>query len=820
MSNFSLAKIKEVTGAHGNVGAGIIVSGFSIDSRKIVLYDDIMYVALRGDNYNGHNYVNDLVVKGVRFFMVEKGFDILGYDGSIVFLVVEDTLVALQKLANYHRSKFKFPVLAITGSNGKTIVKEWIAQLGRNMSIQKSPKSYNSQVGVPLSLLLFESNSDLGIVEAGISLPGEMDRLKTMIDPDWGLITNIGQAHQENFSSIEEKLLQKVILLKGCKKVFLCSDHEFVFNQVKRSCVKSELITWGKDENAHLQIIKKVVLGEETKISVVWKNQKETLIIPFSDLASYENAMSSALVLLHQGMRLTDIKEQMVTLKPVAMRLEQIEGRRGCLIINDAYNSDITSLELALDFLEQQARKKEMPRQIVLSDMFQSGLNKEQLYYRISELLSAHGVDSLVGVGKDITSFAHLFNIDSNFFLSTTELLNSGLLNNITNRVILLKGSRDFSFEKIAEALEQKNHQTVLEVNLNALNANLNCYRAMLQPKVKLLAMVKAFSYGSGSFEIAGLLQHQRVDYLGVAFADEGVELRQAGIGLPILVMSPEKKSFPMMLQHRLEPEIYSFKILEQFASAVESEGLAKYNVHIKLDTGMNRLGFLHHEVPELIQQFKKFPSLKVKSVFTHLAGSEDEEHDGFSLKQIDTFKSCSQQLIAGVGYEIMRHVLNSAGVERFPEAQFEMVRLGIGLYGISATANSGIKNIATLKTYISQIKPIVKNQSIGYGRKGVLKADGKIAILPIGYADGLDRRLGNGNGEFLIKGKLASTVGNICMDMCMIDITHIDCNEDDEVIIFGDDLPITKLAERMNTIPYEVLTSISRRVKRIYYQE
>ncbi|MBN2164846.1 MAG: bifunctional UDP-N-acetylmuramoyl-tripeptide:D-alanyl-D-alanine ligase/alanine racemase [Marinilabiliaceae bacterium] len=817
----SLLKITEIV--NGTlVGSGnITINQVLIDSRKAIGNDNLLFVAIRGVNHNGHDFVGDLISKGVCNFIVDSSFSIAEIVNKANFIIVHNTLDALQSFAAYQRIQINYPILGITGSNGKTIVKEWISQLtGDSLIINKSPKSFNSQVGVPLSLFMFEQQSDFGIVEAGISRMGEMERLKRIIQPNWGLITNIGQAHQENFFSVDEKLNEKVKLLSGCEKIFFNIDDGVVYSKLKTACVGSELISWGRNNDADLIVNNVLIADNQTIVRVGWKMNNYRLIIPFIDNASFENAMHALLIVLSMGVDIEKVLTRMAGLKPVAMRLEQKEGRRGCLIINDTYNSDITSLELALDFLKQQARRNEMQRMVVLSDLFQSGLPKRELYQRISNMLSSYHVDHFIGVGSDLFQNRDLFGEQALFFKTTESLIESDLLNGINNRVILLKGSRDFMFEQITELLELKQHQTVLEINLNALRTNLNAFRQMLKPNVKLLAMVKAFSYGSGSFEIAGVLQHQHVDYLGVAFADEGRELRQSGINLPILVLSPEKRSFMQMIQYKLEPEIYSFKILKQFSEAVKNEGISSYPVHIKIDTGMRRLGFLPDEIPQLIKELNGHSHIKIMSIFSHLAGSEDQMHDSFTGHQIETFKFCCDQIIQNIDYPVLRHILNSAGIERFPEAQFEMVRLGIGLYGISSIENSEIQNIATLKSYISQIKPIDFATTVGYGRRGRLATAGKIAIIPIGYADGLDRRLGNGNGEFLIQGKLVKTVGNICMDMCMVDVTHINCEEEDEVIIFGEQLPIIMMAEKMGTIPYEVLTSIGRRVKRIYYQE
>lgn len=821
MISFSLSEIAKITIGQIIGNSNRMINQFVIDSRKNVFDDHTTFIAIKGSNHDGHSFIEELIDKGVKSFIINKDFK-EPLISEITFIKVEDTMVSLQQLGLYHRLRVSYPILGITGSNGKTIVKEWIAQVaGDSISINKSPKSFNSQVGVPLSMLLFEEEGDLGVVEVGISLPGEMIKQKRMIQPNWGLITNIGQAHQENFTSIEEKLKEKLLLLKGCEKVFFCIDNDLIFRYIKSECNDCQLISWGKNPAASLIILETTVKENSTKIKLMWNENVEFgITIPFIDEASFENVMHSLVVLLEMGIEPKNLSERVPLLKPVAMRLEQKEGRRGCLIINDTYNSDFTSLEVAMDFLNQQARAKKMPRTLILSDMYQSGIASEELYRRVAQLIEIYEVDRFIGVGATLSESQNHFDSKAKFYITTNEFIESGVLKELHDQVVLIKGSRDFQFERIAELLEQKHHQTVLEIDLNALRTNLNTFRSLLKPNVKMLAMVKAFSYGSGSFEIAGLLQYQRIDYLGVAFADEGRELRHAGINLPIIVLNPEKKSFVSMIQNQLEPEIYSEKVLLEFVSVMKDEGVSSYPIHIKIDTGMKRLGFTPNQIPRLIEQLKQYSKLKVQSVFSHLAGSEDDMHDEFTNRQIKLFQQASDELINGLGYNICRHILNSAGVERFPDAQFDMVRLGIGLYGISAMKNANIKGIATLKSYVSQIKTISGDETVGYGRKGFLTSKGRIATIPIGYADGLDRRLGNGVGEFLINGFKVKTVGNICMDICMVDVTNVPCEEEDEVIIFGPKLPIEKIADKMGTIPYEVLTSVSRRVSRVYFQE
>ncbi|PZX20777.1 UDP-N-acetylmuramoyl-tripeptide--D-alanyl-D-alanine ligase [Breznakibacter xylanolyticus] len=809
--------------AHGRIVGTpqSVITRLSIDSRKPITSPETLFIAIRGERHDGHQYINDLIAQGITHFVVNNDFDTNEWAENICFIKVNNTLTALQNIAKAHRQQMPYPIMAITGSNGKTIVKEWIAQLiGDDMPISRSPRSFNSQVGVPLSLWLLENSSQLGIIEAGISFQNEMIRLQKMIQPGYGLITNIGQAHQENFQSIEEKLDEKLKLFVDCNTLFYCRDHAPIHQAIVNHFHDKKLISWGTASEAWLRIQSKKITPSGTEINIEIPEGQATLTIPYTDAASYENAMHAVTFVLHQGIDLQTLTKRVARLKPVAMRLEQIEGRNGCLLINDTYNSDFTSLEIALDFLNQQARQKEMPRTLILSDIRQSGLPQTELYKRVAEFVAKKGVTRFIGIGHELSACSHLFTGNTSFFHSTDDFLGSKLCEKINREVILIKGSREFTFERITEHLEQRLHQTVMEINLDALASNLNYYRSCLKPGTRTLAMVKAFSYGSGSYEIAGLLQHQKVDYLGVAFADEGIELRRAGITLPIIVMNPEKRSFPIMVQYDLEPEVYSFKLLSEFAQCIENEGIDEYPIHLKIDTGMYRLGFLPTEIPQLTEQLKHHPRLKIKTAFSHLVGSEAPEHDAFTQQQIERFEQATSLIEQAVGYHFWRHILNSSGIERFPQAQYDMVRLGIGLYGISAVNHRGMRNVATLKSYISQIKEVNSDETIGYGRRGKLPSKGTIAVVPIGYADGLDRRLSNGVGKMMINGQEAPIVGNVCMDICMLDITNIKAREGDEVIIFGDQNPLWEMSQAIGTIPYEVLTGISRRVPRVYFQE
>jgi alanine racemase len=821
MQLYSISEVSQWIECKSVINKETLFSYLVTDSRTILDPERSFFIAIAGENHNGHDYIPMLYRQGVRCFMVNSAYVVPEEFTDANFIFVENTLNGFQQLAAHKRKLYNCPVIGITGSNGKTIIKEWIAQLiGKNKTVVRSPKSYNSQIGVPLSVWQLESATDVGIFEAGLSQKGEMEKIARVILPTIGVITNIGAAHQENFASKKEKLLEKLKLFDTCDTIVFSCDSALITKELQEFYPDKKWLSWGKNQEATLKVITKNTLDDYTEIELFWKDKLYSVIIPFTDEVSYENAMHAIATLLALDFSLDFIADRLSKLVPVAMRMELKEGVNNCILINDSYNSDISSLALSLDFLVQQSSRKITERTLILSDIYQSGLENYQLCIQVNDLLKQKGITKLIGVGAILKAHAHVFEMNAVFYDTTHELLNAISQNSFNNEAILIKGSRNFAFEKVAEFLEQKHHQTRLEINLNALIHNLNHFRAKLNPTTKVLAMVKAFSYGSGSFEIANVLQHHKVDYLGVAFADEGVELRKCGISLPIIVMNPEVKSFPIMLANQLEPEIYSFKVLQQFAKELKAEGIAEYPVHIKYDTGMNRLGFVADEVDKLIAKLKNKPELRVKSVFSHLAGSDDPALDDFTNDQINRFTTFAFQIENELGYSCIKHLLNSAGILRFPEAQFDMVRLGIGMYGIGAIEQESLKSVTRFKSYISQIKHVKAHDTIGYNRKGELPYDAEIAVVPVGYADGLFRRLSNGVGKMMVKGKLASIVGNICMDMCMIDVTGLNTSEGDEVEVFGEQHPVTKLANALETIPYEIFTSISRRVKRVYYYE
>ncbi|KAF5081828.1 Alanine racemase [anaerobic digester metagenome] len=820
MFNYKLTDIATAIGATIKGDGEAAVSSVFIDSRLPAIAPNALFVAINGKQHNGHSYITDLYNnRGVKLFLISQHNIDFSQFPTASFIICNNTLQSLQKLAAWHRAKFAYPVVGITGSNGKTIIKEWAAQLlAPDFSIIRSPKSYNSQVGVPLSVLQMDASHTLGIFEAGISEPNEMANLAPIVAPTIGIFTNIGLAHQENFSSIEAKAAEKIQLFTNVDTLIYCTDHQELCTTISAQTKGSKTFTWGQRAEADVVLSNVSQTNGDTTFRVTYLGREQNVSIPFSDAASLENAMHCLCLMLVVGIDFDDIPLRLAKLTPVAMRLELKEGINSCTIINDSYNSDTGSLSIALDFL---IRQKQHPHKLViLSDILQSGSEPEALYREIAQGLSHRGITSIIGIGPVISQHAHLFAGAKEFYQSTAEFMERFSRRSLSNTAILLKGSRPFHFERISALLEKKAHRTVLEVNLNAMVNNLNYFRSLIKPDVKVMVMVKAFSYGSGSYEIASLLQYHRIHYLGVAFADEGIALREAGISLPIIVLNPAWGSYELMVSHNLEPEIYSISCLNDFIATVEKNGMSQYPIHIKLDTGMHRVGFVEDDIDALTKRLASTNAVKVQSIFSHLAASDEPEHDDFTLEQISRYRNMSQMIISSIGYQPIRHILNSAGIERFPQAHFDMIRLGIGLYGVSATHQEKIQTVSTLKTHIAQIKHLAAGETVGYSRRGKLSRSTTTATLPIGYADGLNRKLGNGNGKVLVNGKLAPFIGNVSMDTCVVDITGISANEGDEVTIFGDTPTITQMADAIGTIPYEILTSISQRVKRIYVQE
>lgn len=799
-----------------------VIEHLLIDSRKLLFPSATLFFAIAGPRRQGVAYVKELYNKGVSNFIVSETFEA---DAAIYpnanFIGVQNVLLALQQLTAYHRKQFSFPVIGITGSNGKTIVKEWLYQLLQaDYNIVRSPKSYNSQIGVPLSIWQMNSQHNLGIFEAGISMNGEMQRLEKIIAPTIGVFTNIGDAHSEGFENIKQKAAQKALLFAHAQTVVYCKDDAVVEEALEQS--NATLFSWGQTETALLHITTIQVQAFNTVIKAQYKDNKVSISIPFTNDAAIKNAITCWCVLLHLGHAAEVISERMLQLKPVEMRLELKEGINHCSVINDSYSADLTSLSMALDFLQQQ--QQHTKRTVIISDILQSGKAGMQLYTEMADILQQKNISRFIGIGTEISKCQDCFSklADTTFFNSTADFVRQFTTLHFYNETILLKGARVFEFEQISHLLEQKTHQTVLEINLDAITHNLKAYQQLLNPGVKLMAMVKAFSYGSGSFEIANLLQFHKVDYLAVAYADEGVELRKAGITLPIMVMNAEESTFDMLVQYNLEPELYSFSILNAFEKYLQQNGIALFPVHIKLDTGMHRLGFEPAVTEQLAQQLASNTQFKIQSVFSHLAASDSKAHDKFTMQQAVLFTKGCTVLEKYITYPFIKHIANTSAIHRHSGLQFDMVRLGIGLYGVDANekVQQQLKNVSTLKTTISQIKQIKKGESVGYSRKGVADKDSTIATVRIGYADGYPRHLSNGTGSMYVNGKMAPVIGNVCMDMTMLDITGIDAAEGDDVTVFGEMLPVTQLANWSGTIAYEILTGISQRVKRVYYEE
>ena len=819
---FNLQEVQRIIGASGIVQETYRhITQISIDSRG-VLNDQTIFIAIKGKRNNGHEYIPDAYKKGCRAFVITEELVFSNYPEAS-FMIVSDAVSALQSLARAQRKQFTFPVIGITGSNGKTIVKEWVSFLaGDVFNICKNPKSYNSQVGVPLSVWQLNEKHTLGIFEAGISEPGEMEMLQNIIQPDIAVLTNIGQAHDENFISTEQKITEKIKLFKTASKIVFCNDHPITSNIIKNTVPASaNRITWSKKNNAVLLVTKTEQTKSETIIEAIVNQERQKIIIPFRDNASIENAITCWSVLIALGINDEVHRNKFLFLQPVEMRLELKQGINNCSIINDSYNSDLSSLSIAIDFLNQQHRNSK--KTVILSDILQSGKKKEQLYKEVAHLLQTKGVQRLIGVGSEISSQAGSFiNIEKQFFQDTSSFISEFRNLDFYNESILLKAARSFEFEKINSLLQNKSHDTQLIINLNHLISNVNYYRNQLKEGTKIMAMVKAQSYGSGSYEIASLLQYHRVNYLAVAYADEGVELRKAGITLPIMVMSPERESFDSILVYQLEPEIYSFKVLKEFMQAATSFTKNEIRIHLKIDTGMHRLGFMPDEITNVISELKKHDRIKVLSVFSHLAASDNPQFDDFTNEQIHTFKKCCNELEQQLGYSFIKHICNSGGISRFKHAHFDMVRLGIGMYGIGITEaeDQFLLPVCYMKTIISQIKLIPPGDTVSYNRSGKIDKPSKIAVLPIGYADGFNRKLSNGNGKVWINGKEAKVIGSVCMDMCMVDVSEIDAQEGDEAIVFDNATKIRELAKAVGTIPYEILTSISSRVKKVYTQE
>jgi alanine racemase len=810
----SIHNIEKILHAKKAGNSNSTIDNISIDSRSLQNNKNTLFFALVGPNNDAHIYISDLIEKGVQNFVVthipEEFFN------KSTFFVVENTLDALQKYAAYHRSLFKFPVIGLTGSNGKTIVKEWLNfLLSPDFNITRSPKSYNSQVGVPLSVISINDKHNLGIFEAGISKINEMTQLEVIIKPTIGILTNIGSAHDEGFLNTNEKINEKLNLFKHANVLI------YLKNSAVDSLIDSKIKTFSwsySDEMADVLVTKRRI-KDKTSLQIRHGEANFEIKIPFQDEASIENSITCLMVLLHFNYDPATIRDRMQGLYQIEMRLMVKNGINNTTLIDDSYSSDFQSLKIALDFLESQTKYKN--KTVILSDIFESGLSNKELYAKVAQLISSNNINRVIGIGETI---AALQDQCTNFtsFKNTSDFFNNFNNLNFAHETILIKGARHFQFEVIAAALEEKTHETVLEINLNAISHNLSFFKSKLKPCTKMMVMVKAFGYGNGGFEIAKLLEHHKVDYLGVAFADEGISLKNTGIHLPIMVLNPEITSFSSIIQYKLEPEIYSFKGLNAFLKIANERKLNHFPIHIKLDTGMHRLGFEEENLAELISILKDNKLVTVKSILSHLATSDDLEHKEFANSQIDLFEKLSSKLMTELQIKPIRHLLNTSGISNFPEAQYDMVRLGIGLYGVSNDVEEQkyLENVGTLKSIISQIRTIQAGESVGYGRRFIADKPTKIATIPIGYADGISRHWGNGVGFVIINNQKAAIVGSVCMDMLMVDITEINCKEGDSVIVFGESPTVTFMADQLQTIPYEILTSISQRVKRVFYRE
>ena len=822
---YYIKEIAEILNVPHRIGHDMYITYLLTDSRSVLIPEESLFFAFQTKTNDGHKYIDDLYRLGVRSFVVSKDIPEYKMMQDCNFLIVKNPLQTLQQLATYHRKRFYIPVIGITGSNGKTVVKELLYQLlHTDYKIVRSPRSYNSQIGVPLSVWGMKKLHTLGIFEAGISLPHEMDALRPIIAPTIGVITNIGTAHQENFKTLKEKCLEKLSLFKDSDVILYNTDDRLIKSALQDSGLDKKAMGWSRKNKSALLYINDIIKGDSTtRLSCMTMGVKREFTIPFTDDGFIEDIIICIATMIFLNPSSIIGKEAVfASLEPVAMRLELKQGINGCQLINDTYNSDVNSLSVALNFQHSWRVGKELQSTVILSDMLQSGISPESIYADVAGRLRQKQVGRIIGIGTGISACAGLFEGMGKEFYPTTEAFIKQLdPKKFQHELILIKGSRSYHFEKITELLTQKVHETVLEVNLDAIIHNYNYYRSRLLPETKIICMVKAFGYGAGAYEIAKTLQEHSCDYLAVAVADEGQELRKAGVSIPIIVMNPELSSFHLLFERQLEPEVYSFRLLDALIKEAGLRGVISFPVHIKIDTGMHRLGFAPDDVPEIVRRLKAQRGLKVRSVFSHLAGSDMPELDRFTWNQLELFERTAFLLEEKLGYIVLKHVLNSAGVERFDPYQMDMVRLGISLYGISASGyTTQLQCVCSLKTSILQIRRVHAGQSVGYGRKTILSRDSMIATIPVGYADGYNRLLSNGVGEALVGGKRCRVVGNICMDTCMIDVTDTEAKEGDTAILFNDELTVSELAEKTNTIPYEILTSISSRVKRVYYRE
>lgn len=810
---YTVKELAEITGSKLHGDGEISIKKIAFDSRIIYSATDTAFLAINTPKNSGEKYIESAREKGIKVIIAEK---IVSDFSDLTWILCDNTTHFLQKLAKYHREKHPhLQRIGITGSNGKTVVKEWLYQsLWDYKKTVKSPKSYNSQIGLPLSLLEIESRDEIGLFEVGISKPGEMQVLEEILHPEIGIFTHMGSAHLSNFKGEKELIEEKLKLFKQANVVIYNADHPLVREKMESLNLEKTLISFGFSEQNDFRIV-----GD-------WRNLKEPIALSYQgktahfpaqqrDNATLSNVLCLFATLNCLGFSEEQIIEKINALRSVEMRLESVNGQRDNLIINDSFNLDLDSLITAYQFINEY---KKPARSLVLTD-FVEGNNLESLYPLVARLTNEQNFRSVFLVGKEISGFSHLFKGDVFTFRSTDELIESPLLLKVENELILLKGARKFEIERIKNLLELQKHDTTLEVNLNAILHNINVHKSLLKPETKMMAMVKAYAYGLGGYEIAEFLQHHHIDYLGVAYADEGMDLRKKGITTPIMVMNPEQHSYATLIEYNLEPEIYSLRVLELFVKELELSGRhPEYPIHIKLETGMHRLGFKSTEIPELIEALRSLP-VKVQSVFSHLSTSDVPEEKAYVHSQAEAFNEMSEQLQVGLGYPFLRHLLNSSGITSFPEYQYDMTRIGIGMVGISSDekVKESLQSAVRFITVISQISEIDKGDSVGYGRNFKADQPTRIATLPVGYADGIPRLIGRGVGHVSIRGHKVPIVGNVCMDMLMVDIGDLECKEGDPVILFNSSPSLEEFASYCQTIPYEVLTSISRRVKRIY---
>ncbi len=822
--NYTISRIAEILRLPQPRYPLSTVSTLLTDSRSLTYPGESLFFALRTRNNDGHKYIPELYSRGVHNFVVEKVPEQMRNFAEVNFLVVPDVVKALQMIARHHRSLFSAPIVGITGSRGKTTVKEWLYQLLQpDYNIVRSPRSYNSQIGVPLSIWELNYETSLGIFEAGISMPDEMASLQSIIRPNLGIITNITDEHRDGFDSIRTKCAEKVTLLRDCDCIIYNADNELISEAIQSTSMPAQEIAWSlRDSDRPLFISRIDKHQSSTVIDYTYLQSDFSIEIPFTSDADIENAIHCLATMLYLRRPAETIKERMASLTPVGTRLNVIEGVNDCMLIYDSYTSDLHSLTPALDFMARRATS-DRTSTVILSDVTHEDMETSQLYRAIAYLLRRKKVDRFIGIGAEMKRHSRYFDVNAEFYETTDEFIASISTSDFDHELILIKGANHFHFERLSDILEARQHETVLEVNLDAVIHNYNCFRSRLKPETGIVCMLKASGYGAGSYELAKSLQSQGAAYIAVAVLDEGVDLRKAGITMPIMVLNPKVVNYKTLFSYRLEPEIYSFEILEEIIHEAEKYGISDYPIHIKLDTGMHRLGFLEKDIPELVAVLSGQNFVIPRSVFSHLATADCLDMDDYTMSQFDYFDRCCEQLQNGFNHHILRHILNSTGITRFPEHQCDMVRLGICLYGIptlSDGSQSDLRPVSSLRTVVISIKEWEAGETIGYSRRGVLHRHSRIATIPVGYADGIDRHLGNGRADVLINGHRCPTIGNICMDVCMIDVTDAPCEVGDTVEIFGNGISVCELAERLDTIPYEILTSVSSRVKRVYYRE